>query len=63
MIDDEGEDGAHGEGVSGGSDNVSELDIELLIVMLDPTSGNKSRVDTVETDDVVGGEKSIGHET
>jgi len=52
LVDSVGEDCRYDKCPSTSSDDVSELNVELLPVVLDPTSVVKTSVDTVETDDV-----------
>jgi len=62
-VDSVGEDSADGERVRDASNDVSELDVELLPVVFDPTTGVEASVDTVEADDVAGSEDAVGEET
>lgn len=62
LIDDESEDGGDDEGVSGGSADVAELDIELLPIVLDPTTSVETSVHTIETNNVACTEYTIGEE-
>jgi hypothetical protein len=58
LVNNEGEDGADGEGVGGDGDDVSDLLVNCGSLAGDGTS-SKSVVDTIETDDVVGTEDSV----
>lgn len=61
-IDALGDDRRHDEGVGGASDNVSDLDVKLLPVVVDPTADN-AVVHTVQTDNVVGTKERVEDQT
>jgi hypothetical protein len=61
-VDNVGENGRHDKGVGGAGDDVSNLNVELLVVVVDPAASHTS-VDTVESDDVVGSEESVEDES
>lgn len=61
-VDGVGEDGGHDEGVGSAGDNVGDLDVELLVIVIDPATGNDAGVDPVETDDVGCAEQGVGEE-
>jgi len=62
VVDGVGEEGRHNEAVGCASDDVCNLDVELLPVAVQETSGD-AIVYTVKTDDVVGPEESIEDKT
>ena len=59
VVDDGGEDGGHGESIANGGYNVGDLDVELAVVVGHPATRDKTGVDTVKTNDVVGCEKTV----
>lgn len=62
-VDAEGEDGGHNEGIGAAGYDVGDLNVELLVVVVEPATSDNSGVDTVEADDVVGAEKGVENET
>ena len=52
----------HDKGVSGSRTDVGKLDIELLPVVLDPSTCDETGVDTVEANNVGGGEDTVEDE-
>lgn len=63
LVNDKGNDGADNERVSGAGADVSELHIQLLVVVGDPATWVESSVHAVETDDVVCSENTVCEET
>lgn len=61
VVDDQSNDGRHNEGVAGTSEDIGDLDVELLVIVIQPATIN--HVDSVEADDVVGGEEGVEEET
>jgi hypothetical protein len=61
-IDDLGEDSGHNEDVCGASADVGELDIELLVVVLDPTTWNGG-VNTVKGDERCIRKEAVGEKS
>ena len=61
-VDGEREQGGDGEGVTGGSDDVGELDVQLAPVAVREAARDEAGVDAVEADDVVGAEERVGQE-
>lgn len=61
QVDEVGEDEGDGEGPAGGGEDVSELDVELAVVVVDPAAGYDAGVYAVETDYVGGTEEGVGH--
>ena len=61
LVDGEADDGGDDESVCGDSDNVGDLDVELLIVVVDEAALD-TVVHAIEADDVVGAEQAIEEE-
>lgn len=61
-IDSLSDDSRNDKGVSGAGDDVGDLDIELAPVVVEETTGDL-HVDTIETDNVVGGEEAVENES
>lgn len=57
-VDQLGNDGRHDEAVSGRGADISDLDVELLIVMVGPAS-DQPVVDAIETNDIARAEKGV----
>jgi len=62
QVDAESEDGGHYKGIGAAGYNVGDLDVELFVVVVEPTTSDDSSVDTVEADNVVGAEKGVENE-
>lgn len=61
-VDGEGEDGGYDEGVSCASYDIRDLDVELLVVVVDPASVDDACADAVQADYVVGREETVEKE-
>jgi hypothetical protein len=61
-VDAVGKDGSHNKGVSSNGDDVGNLDVQLLPLVVEPSSSH-SGVDTVHADDEIGGEETVEDET
>ena len=59
LVDDERKDGAHDESVGGDGNDIDELDVELLPVVLDPATSEKTVVHTIKTNNVVRTEDTV----
>ena len=59
LVDDERKDGAHDEGVGSDGNDIDELDVELLPVVLDPATSEKTVVHTIKTNNVVRTEDTV----
>ena len=62
-VDGESDQGGHDERVRGSSDNVGDLDVELLVVVNDPSSDSRASVDTVQANNRIVTEQSIEDQT
>lgn len=62
-VDEEGEDGGHGEGVAGASYDVGYLDIELAVIVVDPAAINETSIHAIKANDVVGGKEAVEDKT
>ena len=62
LVDDEGDERRHDEGVRAACEGVGHLDVELLVVVVEPAACDEAGVDAVEADDVVGGEEGVEQE-
>lgn len=62
VVDGEGDESGHDEGVADAGDDVGDLDVELLVVVVGPAADDDAGVDAVEADDVGCSEKGIGDE-
>jgi hypothetical protein len=63
FVDDESNESAHDESIRGASDDICELDVELLPVVLDPPAWEEASVDAVKTNDSTVTEEAIKEET
>jgi len=63
LVDDEGENGADNESVGSAGDNIGHLHVQLFVVVLDPSSGEESSVDTIKANNVAGSENAIEEKT
>ncbi len=63
LVDDEGEDGGHDEGVACACYDVGDLDVQLLPVVVEPAAGDDTGADTVKANDVVGCKEAVKDET
>lgn len=61
-VDDEGEDGGYDKGVCCAGYDVRHLDVQLLVVVIDPPSVNDARVDAVQADDIIGSKEGVEDE-
>ena len=62
QVDDQGNNSRHDESVCSAGYNVGDLDIELLVVVVEPTAVDDTCVDSVEPNDVIGSEKGVEDE-
>ncbi len=61
-VDGLGDDGRHNKGVGAAGHNVSDLDVEKLVVLVEEAAGDAS-VDTIQADDVIGSEEGVEDQT
>ena len=61
-VDHKGDDVRHDKGPAGGGENVCDLDVELLVPVVDPTTLDSAGVHAVQADDVGGGEEAVGQQ-
>jgi hypothetical protein len=62
IVDEVGEQEGDHEGIRDAGDNVGDLDVQLLVVVVEPAAGDDAGVDAVEANDVVGGEEGVEDE-
>lgn len=62
-VDGESNQGGHDERVRGSSHDVGDLDVELLVVVNDPSSDSRASVDTIQADNRIVAEQSVEDQT
>lgn len=62
-VDGVGNDEGHDEGIAGASNDVSNLDVELFIVLVNEATSDDAGVDTIQADDVGCAKESISNKT
>lgn len=62
-VDAVGDEGGHDEGVAAAGDDVGDLDVELFVVVDEPTANPRANVDAVEAHDGVRAEKGVEDES
>ncbi len=59
VVDDQSKNRRHDESVAGARNNVGDLDVELLVVVIQPASGDETRAHPIQANNPVGGKQGV----